>query len=68
MKGSRISDADVTDVTGACLAGADLRGADLRHVVGLTISQLSDAILDATTILPSYLNSVSLKPTPDSEG
>ncbi len=57
-----------TDVSGACLEGADLRGADLRDVVGLTVSQLSNAILDATTTLPAYLNGVSLRPSFDTEG
>ncbi|MFC8505545.1 pentapeptide repeat-containing protein [Streptomyces sp. NPDC057411] len=45
--GSRLDDANLT--------GADLRGADLRDSVGLTAKQLSRAVLNEATRLPSEL-------------
>ncbi|MGV9765043.1 pentapeptide repeat-containing protein [Micromonospora tulbaghiae] len=41
----------------ATLEDADLRGVDLSEVRGLTEEQLSEAIMDDRTILPSYLGS-----------
>jgi uncharacterized protein YjbI with pentapeptide repeats len=40
---------------GAQLVGTDLRGADLADAVNLTREQLQRAIIDETTVLPSYL-------------
>ena len=45
-----------TDITGACLDGADLRGVDLSEVIGLTMDQVRNAIVDEHTRLPDYLN------------
>ena len=43
------------DLENAILKGTILRGADLRDVVNLTSEQLADALIDESTILPSYL-------------
>ena len=44
------------DFAGAILEGAILRGADLSGAKNLTIGQLSRAVLDSRTILPSYID------------
>ncbi len=51
--GADFEDADLTDTI---LIGADLSGAK-----NLTLDQLKSAILDRTTILPSYIDASSLK-------
>jgi uncharacterized protein YjbI with pentapeptide repeats len=48
LRGSDLADAD--------LRGAVLRGADLRDTKNLTVEQLADAIIDDSTLLPSYLS------------
>jgi uncharacterized protein YjbI with pentapeptide repeats len=54
LRGADLSDADLnnTDLFGAKLEGTTLRGANLREAKELTSRQLSQAILDETTILP----------------
>ncbi len=47
-----------TDVTGANFSGADLRGADLSHVQGLTLQQISGAIIDETTVLSAEMRAL----------
>ncbi|MCU0535009.1 MAG: pentapeptide repeat-containing protein [Hydrococcus sp. Prado102] len=37
------------------LTGADLKGANLSKAIGLTQEQISQAFIDQTTTLPSYL-------------
>ena len=59
------------DATGAIFRGADflgtnldgtiLVGADLTDARNLTIEQLKAAILDETTLLPSYIDRSALK-------
>lgn len=48
------------DMTGAKLNGTILVGADLRDVVGLTIEQLREAVIDETTLLPEYIDRAAL--------
>jgi uncharacterized protein YjbI with pentapeptide repeats len=60
-----------TDFTGAILRGADLqgavmqgtilRGADLTDAKNLTLDQLRQAVIDETTLLPSYLSLADAK-------
>ena len=45
----------MADMTDAILDGADLRGANLGDVTGLTAAQLSRAIVDVDTQLPTAL-------------
>lgn len=45
-----------SDFGGAVLDGAILRGADLSGARNLTIAQLSRAVIDKDTILPSYID------------
>ena len=59
---ANLSHADLTgadlrgaNLAGAILTGTILRGADLRDVINLTKEQLSNAVIDHTTILPSNL-------------
>ena len=49
----RTSGAEGANLEGAILDGADLRGVDLSQVMGLTPQQLTTAIVDETTILPT---------------
>jgi uncharacterized protein YjbI with pentapeptide repeats len=44
------------DFEGAILDGAILRGADLTGARNLTLEQLSHAIIDSQTALPSYID------------
>jgi uncharacterized protein YjbI with pentapeptide repeats len=44
------------DFEGARLDGAILRGADLTGAKNLTLTQLSSAIIDEHTSLPSYID------------
>lgn len=43
------------DFRGANLKGTILRGADLTGAKNLTWEQLAEAVIDETTVLPSYL-------------
>jgi uncharacterized protein YjbI with pentapeptide repeats len=48
------------DFEGALLTGTILRGADLTGAKNLTLEQLSEAIVDDSTILPSYIDRTKL--------
>jgi uncharacterized protein YjbI with pentapeptide repeats len=48
FRGANLKDAN--------LKGAILRGADLRDAKNLTWEQLSEAVIDETTMLPDYLH------------
>ena len=52
------------DFKGALLDGAILRGADLTDAKNLTLEQLSSAVIDSGTILPSYIDRTKLHPSP----
>ena len=59
---ANLSRADLTganlrgaNLAGAVLTGTILRGADLSDVKNLTKTQLAEAVIDETTILPSNL-------------
>jgi uncharacterized protein YjbI with pentapeptide repeats len=56
--GTDFTDANLrgSDFAEADLRGAILRGADLRDAQNLTAEQLADAVIDDTTLLPSYLS------------
>jgi uncharacterized protein YjbI with pentapeptide repeats len=67
LRGADMSDADATnavfrgaDFAGARLRGAILRGADLTGAKNLTIEQLAEAVVDDSTILPSYIDRTKL--------
>ena len=49
------------DFEGALLTGTILRGADLGGAKNLTIEQLSEAVIDDRTILPSYIDRTKLR-------
>jgi uncharacterized protein YjbI with pentapeptide repeats len=62
LEGANFADTDFTnanlrgsDLKNANLKGAILRGADLRDVTNLTREQLSEAVIDETTLLPEHL-------------
>jgi len=44
------------DFEGALLDGAILRGADLTGAKNLTLEQLSSAVIDGQTLLPTYID------------
>jgi uncharacterized protein YjbI with pentapeptide repeats len=50
-----------SDFADALLTGTILRGADLTGAKNLTIEQLSEAIIDDHTILPSYIDRTKLR-------
>ena len=59
LTNANLSEADATNVNfrgavmhGTILTGTILNGADLRDVIGLTIEQLREAVLNADTLLP----------------
>lgn len=63
LRGADLSRADATgalfrnaDFSGALLRGTILKGADLSGASNLTEAQLSEAIIDETTLLPSYID------------
>jgi uncharacterized protein YjbI with pentapeptide repeats len=63
LRDANLSRADFTrailkgaDLKGAIMAGTILRGADLTDAKNLTVEQLRQAIIDDSTVLPSYLN------------
>jgi uncharacterized protein YjbI with pentapeptide repeats len=55
------------DFQDAQLRGTILRGADLAGARNLTIEQLSEAIIDENTILPSYIDRAMLREPASSE-
>lgn len=67
LRGANMAGADATnailrgaDFESAVLRGTILRGADLSDAKNLTIEQLSEAIIDDDTILPSYIDRMKL--------
>jgi uncharacterized protein YjbI with pentapeptide repeats len=48
------------DFKGALLDGAILKGADLTEAKNLTLEQLSSAIIDDQTALPTYIDRAKL--------
>jgi uncharacterized protein YjbI with pentapeptide repeats len=63
LRGANMAGADATnavfrdaDFKDAILEGTILRGADLTGPKNLTLEQLSSAVIDAHTILPSYID------------
>jgi uncharacterized protein YjbI with pentapeptide repeats len=68
LREANMSQADATnaifrdaDFQGALLRGTILRGADLTGAKNLTVEQLSEAIIDDHTILPSYIDRARLR-------
>jgi uncharacterized protein YjbI with pentapeptide repeats len=62
LRGANMTRADFTgalmrgaDLQDAVMKGTILRGADLTGAKNLTAEQLRDAVIDETTMLPSYL-------------
>jgi uncharacterized protein YjbI with pentapeptide repeats len=57
VRRTNLSNANPThaNLSHADLTGANLSGADLSDVVNLTKEQLASAVIDDTTILPTYL-------------
>jgi uncharacterized protein YjbI with pentapeptide repeats len=71
LRGANMSKVDATnanfrgaDFEGALLNGAILRGADLTGAKNLTIEQLSSAVIDGETILPTYIDRRKLHSSP----
>jgi uncharacterized protein YjbI with pentapeptide repeats len=69
LRGANLSGADAsgaqfreTDFLGARLDGTNLRGADLTGARNLTTEQLSSALIDDQTKLPSYIDRSDLSP------
>lgn len=67
LEGANLSGADCTNaifrganLKNAILSRTVLRGADLAEVKNLTIEQLSEAIIDESTILPAYIDRARL--------
>jgi uncharacterized protein YjbI with pentapeptide repeats len=67
LRGANLAGADATkasfrnaDFEGALLTGTVLRGADLTGAKNLTVEQLSAAIIDDRTILPTYIDRARL--------
>jgi uncharacterized protein YjbI with pentapeptide repeats len=63
LRGANMTNVDATsasfrgaDFEGALLDGAILRGADLTGAKNLTLEQLSHAIVDSQTVLPTYID------------
>jgi uncharacterized protein YjbI with pentapeptide repeats len=57
LEGAQLTDVSLEDVNlkGAVLRGADLRGVDLSRTRGLSLGQLTHALLDEHTHLPAEL-------------
>lgn len=67
LRDANLSNADATgalftgaDFNGARLDGTILRGADLTDARNLTVGQLSEAIIDEDTRLPSHIDRAEL--------
>ena len=63
LRGANISHADATnanfrdaDFAGASLRGTILRGADLSGAKNLTFEQLTESIINDSTMLPDYID------------
>jgi uncharacterized protein YjbI with pentapeptide repeats len=58
LRGANMTKVDATKAVfqGALLDGAILRGADLTGAKNLTLEQLSSAIIDDQTALPTYID------------
>ena len=63
LRGANMTKVDATnavfrgaDFEGALLDGAILRGADLTGAKNLTLEQLSSAVIDDQTALPTYID------------
>lgn len=74
LRGANMRKVDATnanfrgaDFEGALLDGAMLRGADLTGAKNLTLEQLSSAVIDGATILPSYIDRTRLHLSPAEE-
>jgi uncharacterized protein YjbI with pentapeptide repeats len=68
LRGANLAGTDATnasfrnaDFEDALLTGTVLRGADLTGAKNLTVEQLSKAIVDDRTILPSYIDRARLR-------
>jgi uncharacterized protein YjbI with pentapeptide repeats len=68
LRGANLSGTDATnanfrnvDFEDARLRGTILRGADLTGAKNLTLGQLSEAVVDDETILPSYIDRARLR-------
>jgi uncharacterized protein YjbI with pentapeptide repeats len=68
LRGADMSEADATkavfkgaDFKDALLRGTILRGADLTDAKNLTLEQLSEAAIDDSTILPTYIDRDKLR-------
>jgi len=68
LRGANMAGADATnavlrdvDFNNAILRGTILRGADLTGAKNLTVEQLSEAVIDDQTILPSYIDRAKLR-------
>jgi uncharacterized protein YjbI with pentapeptide repeats len=68
LRGANMTQVDATnaifrgaDFEGALLDGAILRGADLTGAKNLTLEQLSSAIIDSRTVLPTYIDREKLQ-------
>jgi uncharacterized protein YjbI with pentapeptide repeats len=63
LRGANMTKVDATNAIfrganfeGALLDGAILKGADLTDAKNLTLEQLSHAIIDSQTVLPTYID------------
>ena len=68
LRGANMAKVDATnavfrgaDFKGALLDGAILKGADLTGAKNLTLEQLSSAIIDDQTALPTYIDREKLQ-------
>jgi len=71
LRGANMSKVDATnasfrdaDFEGAVLDETILRGADLTGAKNLTLEQLSSAVIDSETILPTYIDKNKLRLSP----
>ena len=67
LRGANMTKVDATnavfrgaDFAGALLDGAILKGADLTGAKNLTLEQLSRAVIDGKTALPTYIDRAKL--------
>lgn len=74
LRGANMTGVDATnavfrgaDFDGALLDGAILKGADLTGAKNLTLEQLSRAVIDSRTALPSYIDRDKIRLLPIDE-